>query len=101
MSAKFYDSIEQAVTDILQEIDGDICLGAPLGIGKSNPFINAVYRRITKTPERSLHIYSALSLNKPQANSDIEARFLEPFVERVFGNPDLDYVTPESRQNSQ
>ena len=94
MSAKFYDSIEQAVTDILQEIDGDICLGAPLGIGKSNPFINAVYRRITKTPQRSLHVYSALSLNKPQANSDIEARFLEPFVERVFGNyPDLDYVT--------
>lgn len=94
MSAKFYDSIEQAVTDILQEIDGDIRLGAPLGIGKSNPFINAVYRRITKTPQRSLHIYSALSLNKPQANSDIEARFLEPFVERVFGNyPDLDYVT--------
>ena len=94
MSAQFYDSIEQAVTDILQEIDGDICLGAPLGIGKSNPFINAVYRRITKTPQRSLHIYSALSLNKPQANSDIEARFLEPFVERVFGNyPDLDYVT--------
>ena len=26
MSAQFYDSIEQAVTDILQEIDGDICL---------------------------------------------------------------------------
>ncbi len=94
MSAQFYHSIEQAVTDILQAIDGDIRLGSPLGIGKPNAFINAVYQRITKSPQRSLHIYTALSLNKPQANSDIEARFLEPFVARVFGNyPDLDYVT--------
>ncbi len=93
MSANFYTSIEQAVTDILSAIDGDIRLGAPLGLGKPNAFINAVYQRITKTPQRSLHIYSALSLNKPQASNDIEARFLKPFVDRVYGNyPDLDYV---------
>ena len=45
-------------------------------------------------PERCLHIFSALSLTKPTASSDLEARFLEPFVERVFGDyPDLNYVT--------
>ena len=93
MSAKIYHSIEQAVSDILTAIDGTIRLGAPLGIGKPNPFINAIYQRIANQHQRSLEIYSALSLNKPQASSDIEGRFLKPFVARVFGNyPDLDYV---------
>ena len=93
MSAKFYSSIEQAVSDILATIPGDIRLGAPLGLGKPNPFINAIYHRVANNHQRSLHIFSALSLNKPQAGSDIEARFLEPFVERVYADyPDLDYV---------
>ena len=34
MSVKFYNSIEQAITDIINKIDGDIRLGAPLGLGK-------------------------------------------------------------------
>ena len=93
MSARFYNSIEQAVSDIVNKIDGDICLGAPLGLGKPNRFINAIYQRITGIPSRSLHIFSALSLSKPTASSELEARFLDPFVERVFADyPDLDYV---------
>jgi acyl-CoA hydrolase len=52
-----------------------------------------MYERMTNTPQRCLHIFSALSLVKPTASSDLEARFLNPFVERVFGDyPDLDYV---------
>jgi hypothetical protein len=93
MPVKFYDSIEQAVTDIINKIEGDIRLGSPLGLGKPNTFINAMYERMTNTPQRCLHIFSALSLVKPTASSDLEARFLNPFVERVFGDyPDLDYV---------
>ena len=40
-----------------------------------------------------LNIFTGLSLRSPQASSEIERRFLDPFVARVFGNcPDLDYV---------
>ncbi len=93
MPVKFYNSIEQAVSDIINKIEGDIRLGSPLGLGKPNTFINAMYQRISNAPERCLHIFSALSLVKPTATSDLEARFLNPFVERVFGDyPDLDYV---------
>lgn len=93
MSARFYNSIEQAVTDIINKIEGDIRLGAPLGLGKPNTFINEMYARITAMPQRSLHIFSALSLVKPTASSDLEGRFLDPFVQRVFGDyPDLNYV---------
>jgi acyl-CoA hydrolase len=36
---------------------------------------------------------TALSLEKPQGTSELERRFLEPFVERVFGDyPDLTYI---------
>jgi acyl-CoA hydrolase len=68
-------------------------LGIPLGIGKPNPFVNALYRRIKGNPARRLRIITALSLERPVGKSELEAHFLEPFVERVFKDyPDLDYV---------
>ncbi|MGQ5523831.1 acetyl-CoA hydrolase/transferase C-terminal domain-containing protein [Chitinimonas sp. PSY-7] len=89
-----FDRIESAVDAVLARIPGDIVLGTPLGIGKPNPFLNALYQRIKANPQRRLKIITALSLQKPVGGSDIERRFLEPFVARVFGDyPDLDYVT--------
>ncbi len=86
-------SIEAAVDHVLDHIDGTIVLGAPLGIGKPNPFINALYRRVKANPARRLRIITALSLEKPVGKSELERHFLEPLVERVFGDyPDLDYV---------
>ncbi|PHV11228.1 acetyl-CoA hydrolase/transferase C-terminal domain-containing protein [Chitinimonas sp. BJB300] len=88
-----FDQIEAAVDAVLARIPGDIVLGTPLGIGKPNPFLNALYQRIKADPKRKLKIITALSLQKPVSGSDIERRFLEPFVARVFGDyPDLDYV---------
>lgn len=87
------DSIERAVDHILDEIPGDIVLGIPLGIGKPNPLVNALYRRIKHDPARRLKIITALSLEKPVGHSDLERHFLAPFVARVFEDyPDLDYV---------
>ncbi len=89
----YIDSIEAAVDHVLDSIAGDIVLGIPLGVGKPNPFVNALYRRIKGNPARKLRIITALSLEKPVGHSDLERHFLEPLVERVFGNyPDLEYV---------
>jgi len=86
-------SLEAAVDHVLDHIDGTIVLGAPLGIGKPNPFVNALYRRVKANPARRLRIITALSLEKPVGKSDLERHFLEPLVDRVFGDyPDLDYV---------
>ena len=93
MSTIISDSIADTVERVLQQLPGDIVLGTPLGIGKPNAFINALYQRIKATPSRRLTIITALSLEKPVGRSDLERRFLEPFVARVFGDyPDLDYV---------
>jgi acyl-CoA hydrolase len=87
------DSIDAAVDHLLDTIPGDIVLGIPLAIGKPNPFVNALYRRIKGNPARKLRIITALSLEKPVGKSELEQHFLEPLVERVFGDyPDLEYV---------
>ena len=89
----FIDSIEAAVDHVLDTVSGDIVLGIPLAIGKPNPFVNALYRRIKANPARRLRIVTALSLEKPVGKSELEQHFLGPLVERVFEDyPDLAYV---------
>jgi hypothetical protein len=82
----YLNTIAAAVDHVLDTISGTIVLGAPLGIGKPNPFINALYRRIRANPARRLTIITALSLEKPVGQSELERHFLAPLVERVFGD---------------
>ncbi|WP_434579086.1 acetyl-CoA hydrolase/transferase family protein [Pseudomonas sp. Z5-35] len=93
-------SIEQAVDDVLERLPAHIHLGMPLGLGKPNLFANALYRRIAQLPERQLTIYTALSLGRPNLGDGLQKRFLEPFVERVFGDyPELDYLADLQRDS--
>ncbi|MFV9648315.1 MULTISPECIES: acetyl-CoA hydrolase/transferase C-terminal domain-containing protein [Pseudomonas] len=86
-------SIEQAVDDVLARLPAHIHMGMPLGLGKPNLFANALYRRIAKLPERALTIYTALSLGRPTLGDGLQKRFLEPFIERVFGDyPELEFL---------
>ena len=52
--------IAAAVAHVLDTTQGDIVLGIPLGVGKPNPFVNALYRRIKDNPARRLKIITAL-----------------------------------------
>lgn len=93
-------SIEQAVDDVLERLPAHIHMGMPLGLGKPNLFANALYRRIAKLPERSLTIYTALSLGRPTLGDGLQKRFLEPFIERVFGDyPELDFLAALHKDN--
>ncbi|MBF2934715.1 acetyl-CoA hydrolase/transferase family protein, partial [Pseudomonas aeruginosa] len=68
-------------------------MGLPLGLGKPNRLVNALYQRLRTLPERQLTLYTALSLGRPAAGGDLQRRFLEPFAERVFADyPELDYL---------
>ena len=93
-------SIERAVDDVLARLPMHIHLGLPLGLGKANRFVNALYRRIKLLPERRLTIYTALSLGRPPLGDGLQRRFLEPFVERVFGDYiELDYLADLHRNS--
>ncbi|MBV6751343.1 acetyl-CoA hydrolase [Pseudomonas chlororaphis] len=93
-------SIECAVDEVLARLPVHIHMASPLGLGKPNRFINALYQRIRQLPERRLTIYTALSLGRPSLGDGLQRRFLEPFVERIFGDyPELDFLADLRRDS--
>jgi len=87
-------AIDEAVSLILAHAGERVAGATPLGLGKPNHLLNALYRRIEASPDRRLALYTALSLDVPEASGKLERRFLGPFVERQFGAdyPQLDFV---------
>jgi acyl-CoA hydrolase len=96
--ARHFDHIDDCLDDLVTRIGPAINIGIPLGIGKPNALVNRLYARAKADPGLKLRILTALSLEKPKGHSDMEKRFLGPFVARVYGNyPDLDYVQDRHR----
>ena len=93
-SPKFISEVDECVTAILEHANGDLRLGAPLGLGKPNVLLNALYACAERDPALRLTLFTALSLERPRAKNDLERRFLQPFLDRHFGAdyPDLAYV---------
>ncbi|MDX1451595.1 MAG: acetyl-CoA hydrolase/transferase C-terminal domain-containing protein [Oleiphilaceae bacterium] len=85
--------VDVAVEQTIQRVGKHVVLGLPLGLGKPNQLVNAFYRRAVADRSMTLRIITALSLEKPRPKNDTEARFLIPFVERLFGDyEELEYM---------
>lgn len=88
-----YSDVETCVDDTLSAVGPQIKLGTPLGLGKANHLVNEFFRRAREDPKIKLHIFTALSLDRPKWKGELERRFLEPLSERLFGGyPTLGYV---------
>ena len=103
-SPALFNSLDDAVSTVLASVEGALRVATPLGIGKPHRFLNALYARIEADPARELHLYTALSLEPPSGSSDLEKRFLAPFVSRLYGDettgnpfPRLAYVRAQKR----
>ena len=85
---------QQAVDAIIAAVGHDLRVGTPLGLGKPNQLLNALYERVAQSPSFSLKIFTALSLEIPASHSDLEKRFAAPFLKRHFGEnyPTLKYT---------
>ena len=84
---------ETVVDRILERKGRDLRVALPLGLGKPVDLINALTRRAVADPAISLQIFTALTLERPQPGSDMEKRFLEPALDRLFGRyPAIDYA---------
>jgi acyl-CoA hydrolase len=88
-----FDDVAECVESTLARVGPHIVLALPLGVGKPNPLVNEFYRRAQRDPAVTLKIFTALSLRPPQWRGELERRFLQPLVQRLFGNDvPLDYV---------
>jgi acyl-CoA hydrolase len=91
--SQLFSSSERCVDEILARTGKRIVLGIPLGIGKPNALVNALYERACKDRALSLEIITALSLNPPRGTSELEERFLKPIRARVWKDyPRLAYL---------
>ncbi len=83
---------------LIERLGGRVRLALPLGIGKPLRLVNALYQLARERPEISLDIFTALSLAAPRPGSELEARFLDPLLARLYGRvPALDYVADQRR----
>ena len=90
---ELYDSVEACVDAVLAQTGNRVVLGLPLGLGKANHFANALYARAERNRDISLTIYTALTLERPSGNSDIERRFIQPLLDRLYaGYQELAYT---------
>ena len=94
---EFLSSVEDCVARVLAHARGTLHLATPLGLGKPNVLLNAIYARAMDDAGLQLDIYTALSLARPHAKNELERRFLQPFLERHFGKdyPDLAWVAAQ------
>jgi len=90
----YFTDPDSLVDYVIESVGKTIILGMCLGLGKPNHFANAIYKRALEDPSLNLKILTALSLEPPTWSSDLEQRFLEPLVKRVWkGYVNLDYIT--------
>jgi acyl-CoA hydrolase len=87
-------SAEECVDRIIESVGNLIVLGLPLGLGKPCQIANALYRRAQADPGIQLKILTALHIERANPASDLEKRFVEPILDRVFGDyPGFEYLS--------
>jgi Acetyl-CoA hydrolase/transferase C-terminal domain len=92
MPKMFSDPVAIA-EDIIRDVGTNLVVGLPLGLGKANHVINALYARAVADRSINLTFFSALTLEKPKPASLLEKRFIGPVIDRLFGGyPDLAYA---------
>ena len=99
MSPRVTNSLAECIAFVRERVGDHWVVGAPLGLGKPNHLVNALYRAAREDPSIRLDLFTALSLNPPKPASGLKQRFLEPFVARQFGDyPRLEYLQDLDRR---
>ena len=90
---KHFTDPEAIAEDIIRDVGTTLVVGLPLGLGKANHIVNALYARAVADRSINLTFFSALTLEKPKPSNLLERRFITPVIDRLFGGyPDLAYA---------
>src|SRR5260370_132324 len=91
---KLFSDPEAIAEDIIRDVGTNLVVGLPLGLGKANHVINALYAGAVADRSISLTLFSARTLEKPKPKNLIEQRFRAPVIDRRFGaDADLHYAS--------
>jgi len=83
---------EALIGALIERLGRDLRVGLPLGLGKPNRLVNALYRRAQADPALKLSLYTALTLEAPHIPSGLEGRLAGPIIRRLYdGYPALEY----------
>jgi acyl-CoA hydrolase len=77
-------SAEETAKAIIERVGRKVVLGLPIGIGKATHVADALFELAAQDSSISLTIFTGLTLEPPQGRSELEKRFLEPLVERLY-----------------
>jgi len=92
---KMFSDADAIAEEIIRAVGRRLVVGLPLGLGKANHIVNALYARAAADRSIDLTFFSALTLEKPKPANLLEARFITPVIDRLFGGyPDLAYAEP-------
>ena len=100
MTCNRTDELDMVVNSIIEYAKPHIKLAMPLGLGKANHIVNALYQRVKETPDLQLSIYTALTLNQPKAPSNpYAAQVMNAVTSQLYsGYPDLEYAQDRCKQ---
>ena len=90
---KLFTDPEAIAEDIIRDVGTNLVVGLPLGLGKANHIVNALYARAAADRSINLTFFTALTLEKPKPKNLLQWRFIAPVIDRLFGGyPDLAYA---------
>jgi hypothetical protein len=75
----------QVAARIVERVGHRLVVATPLGLGKANRTLDALYALATADRGIELEIVTALGLAPPSPSSELERRLLDPVTARLFG----------------
>lgn len=85
--------LDDCIDRIISHLGNDLRVGLPLGLGKPNRLVNALYERAKDDASLQLTFYTALTLEVPPVGEGLQGRLAGPIIERLYGRdyPHLSY----------
>ena len=75
---KLFSDPEAIAEDIIRDVGTNLVVGLPLGLGKANHVVNALYARAAADRSINLTLFSALTLEKPRPSQPARTALHRP-----------------------
>ncbi|MDX1405725.1 MAG: acetyl-CoA hydrolase/transferase C-terminal domain-containing protein [Woeseiaceae bacterium] len=97
--ARVFESAEALTEALIANVGKRLVVGLPVGIGKAIHIADALFARAMRDDSISLTFFTGLTLETPKGASELERRFLDSLVKRLYADwPSPAYADALRRQ---